>query len=89
MNGMYVMIHRREDMPNFLYARSNVLKLESDKMEGHRIHLVPQVKEVDTDLRSFPVAVRQCKFQEESDSRDGNFRVVVIVKSCVNMQAGS
>ena len=55
-------------MPNFMYARSNVLKLEANKMEGHRIHLVPQVKEFDADLRSFPIAVRQCKFQEESES---------------------
>ena len=68
INDVVAMIHKREDIPNFMYPESLTYNLEGKTMMGLRIHLVPKLKEFNDELRSFPIAVRKCIFEEESTS---------------------
>ena len=68
LNDMIVMIHRREDIPNFLNPRSTTYNLTGKSMTGQKVHLVPLLKEYDANLKSFAIKERQCKFETETDS---------------------
>ena len=68
LNDMIVMIHRREDIPNFLNPLSPMYNLTGKSMTGQKVHLVPILKEYDANLKSFAIKERRCKFETETDS---------------------